>query len=57
MGWTTEKIRFDSRQGQEVVHRVRTGAGVQLDSDSMGNGSKATGLLSWWPLSSVQCWG
>ena len=46
MGWTTEKIWFDSRQWQEIVHRARTDVGVQLASDSMGNGAKATGLLS-----------
>jgi len=41
MGWATENSWFVSRQGQEIVHRVRTGGGVQLASDSMGNGGKA----------------
>ena len=47
MGWTTEKIWFDSSHGKESVHRVQTGAAVELAFDSMGKSSPITGLE--WP--------
>jgi hypothetical protein len=38
MGWTTERLQFESREGQEfsLLHIVQTGSGVNPTSYTMG---------------------